>query len=401
MSRAPAARFLEDPGTTRCPEDRTQEARSLVEAPQSSNQLMSGFRGNCRAARGAATRCQMCGSPRLVHHAEIDALAIAPIDCDRVLRQRRKMRPPGAARPTGDRRRDPRGVVAAACDVARTFGIRSALPMLQARRLCPHAVIIPPDMDKYLRVGREVRRLMLKLTALVEPLSNQRSLDRPERHHAPARSLAGQIACCLLRRAWKPTLALLCRSDSRPINFLPRSPPIDKPRGFAVLGANEARAFLAPKPVTSIWGVGAAMQARLARDGITVIAELAGATEADLKRRYRAEELRLSRLSRGLDARPVTPEREAKSIAAQATFEQISRRFVRSNAAVAGVQKGVGAAQGGRPCRLWGHAHAQDRGVQTANKEAGAWGSDQNSPPNFRGPAAICRRARPMAPNVV
>jgi len=96
---------------------------------------------------------------------------------------------------------------------------------------------------------------------------------------------------------------------------------LDKPRGFAVLGANEARAFLAPKPVTFIWGVGAAMQARLARDGITVIADLAGATEAELKRRYGVEGLRLSRLSRGLDARPVTPAREAKSISAEATFE--------------------------------------------------------------------------------
>jgi DNA polymerase IV len=95
---------------------------------------------------------------------------------------------------------------------------------------------------------------------------------------------------------------------------------LDKPRRFAVLGGNEARSFLAPRPVTLIWGVGAVMRARLARDGITRIGDLAATTEAELRRRYGAEGVRLSRLARGLDGRAVTPEREAKSLSAEATF---------------------------------------------------------------------------------
>ena len=283
---------------------------------------MSGFCRDCLAdARDGATRCQMCGSPRLVHHTEMDTLAIAHIDCDAFYATVEKRDRPGLRDQPVIVGGGTRGVVAAACYVARTFGIRSAMPMFQARRLCPHAVIIPPDMDKYLRVGREVRRLMLTLTPLVEPLSIDEAfidLCGTTRLHglSPAKSLAAFATRVEAEVGITVSIGLSVNK------FLAKiASDLDKPRGFAVLGAKQARAFLAPKPVTFIWGVGAAMQARLARDGITVIADLAGATEADLKRRYGAEGLRLSRLSRGLDARPVTPEREAKSISAEATFE--------------------------------------------------------------------------------
>jgi DNA polymerase-4 len=96
---------------------------------------------------------------------------------------------------------------------------------------------------------------------------------------------------------------------------------LDKPRGFSVLGRSEAQAFLAPKPVGFIRGVGKAAQARLAKDGFSTIAELAAAEESDLMRRYGTEGLRLSRLSRGIDDRSVEPEREAKSVSAETTFD--------------------------------------------------------------------------------
>jgi len=97
---------------------------------------------------------------------------------------------------------------------------------------------------------------------------------------------------------------------------------LDKPRGFAVLGGAEARAFLAPKPVGFIWGVGKASEARLKRDGYFTVGDLAAAPEGDLARRYGVEGLRLSRLSRGIDEREVTPEREAKSVSAETTFDR-------------------------------------------------------------------------------
>ncbi|HXW29665.1 MAG TPA: DNA polymerase IV, partial [Xanthobacteraceae bacterium] len=283
---------------------------------------MSGFCRDCLAdADDGALRCQRCGSPRLARHAEMATLSIAHIDCDAFYATVEKRdRPALRDQPVivgGGRR----GVVATACYVARTFGIRSAMPIFQARRLCPHAVIIPPDMDKYVRVAREVRQLMLELTPLVEPLS----IDEAFMDLGGTARLHGLSAPkSLARFAARVEIAIgITVSIGLSINkFLAKiASDLDKPRGFAVLGANEARGFLAPKPVTFIWGVGAMMQARLARAGITRIGDLAALTEAELKRRYGAEGLRLSRLARGLDARAVTPEREAKSLSAEATFE--------------------------------------------------------------------------------
>jgi DNA polymerase IV len=135
---------------------------------QWSNQSMLGVcRDGLADARDGAVRCPTCGSPRLARHAEIETLSIPHIDCEAFYATVGKRDPPA-------RRNQPvivgggtRGVVAASCSVARTCGVRSAMPKFQARRLCAQAVIIPPDMDKYVRVGQ----LMLELTPLVEPLS--------------------------------------------------------------------------------------------------------------------------------------------------------------------------------------------------------------------------------------
>ena len=284
---------------------------------------MPGFCRDCLAdAGGPAARCAACGSPRLVAHPEIASLAIAHVDCD-------------AFYATIEKRDDPslrdqpvivgggkRGVVAAACYVARTYGVRSAMPMFTARRLCPHAVVVPPDMDKYVRVGREVRRLMLELTPQVEPLSIDEAfmdLTGTERLHCmiPAKSLARFAA--RVEQALAITVSIGLSANK----FLAKiASDLDKPRGFAVLGGGEARAFLAGKPVGFIWGVGKASEKRLARDGYVTVADLAAAPEGELARRYGAEGVRLARLSRGIDARMVTPEREAKSVSAETTFDR-------------------------------------------------------------------------------
>jgi DNA polymerase-4 len=116
-------------------------------------------------------RCGDCGSPRLASHPELFELAIAHVDCDAFYAAVEKRDNPELAdQPliVGGGRR---GVVATACYVARTFGVRSAMPMFKALRACPHAVVISPDMSKYSAVGKEVRALMLSLTPAVEPLS--------------------------------------------------------------------------------------------------------------------------------------------------------------------------------------------------------------------------------------
>jgi len=283
---------------------------------------MTGFCRDClQDLPDRAIRCPGCGSPRVARHAEIDRLAIAHVDCDAFYAAVEKRDDPSLNdKPViigGGRR----GVVATACYIARTFGVKSAMPMFEARRLCPHATIVPPDMAKYVRVGREVRALMLDLTPLVEPLSIDEAfldLSGTERLHgrSPARSLAR------FARAVEDEIGITVSIGLSENKFLAKlASDLDKPRGFSVLGQREAAAFLAPKPVTFIWGVGKQMGTALAHEGFRTIADLQRADETDLMRRFGTEGLRLARLARGIDAREVSPERETKSVSAETTFE--------------------------------------------------------------------------------
>jgi DNA polymerase-4 len=269
-----------------------------------------------------AARCARCGSPRLLRHDELATLSIAHVDCDAFYATIEKRDDPAlAAEPVivgGGRR----GVVAAACYVARTFGIRSAMPMYEALRLCPQAKVVRPNMEKYSQVGREVRGMMLKLTPLVEPLSIDEAfldLSGTARLHgmAPAKALARFAAEVERELRITVSIGLACNK------FLAKiASDLDKPRGFAVLGGGEAAAFLAPKPVSFIYGVGKASAARYARDGFHRIADLQRVDEIELMRRYGEEGRRLARLARGIDARDVSADRETKSVSSETTFER-------------------------------------------------------------------------------
>jgi DNA polymerase-4 len=283
---------------------------------------MTGFCRDCLAdLPERAARCPGCGSPRVVRHADLDRLAIAHVDCDAFYAAIEKRDDPSLRdKPVivgGGRR----GVEATACYIARTFGVKSAMPMFEARRLCPQASIVPPDMAKYARVGREVRALMLDLTPLVEPLSIDEAfldLSGTARLHgrSPARSLA------VFARAVEEGIGITVSIGLSENKFLAKlASDLDKPRGFSVLSQREAAAFLAPKPVTFIWGVGKQMGAALAHEGFRTIADLQRAQESDLMRRFGTEGLRLARLARGIDARQVSAERETKSVSAETTFE--------------------------------------------------------------------------------
>ncbi len=270
----------------------------------------------------AAQRCTACGSPRLVRHAELHALSIAHIDCDAFYATIEKRDDPALADRAVIVGGGKRGVVAAACYVSRTYGIRSAMPMFEALRRCPNAAVIRPNMAKYAKVGREVRNAMLELTPLVEPLSIDEAfldLTGTERLHgmSAAKTLARFSAHIERSIGITVSIGLSCNK------FLAKiASDLDKPRGFAVLGRNGAAAFLAQKPVGFIYGVGAASIQRLAHDGFHTVADLQRAEESDLMRRYGEEGLRLARLSRGIDTRPVNPERETKSVSAETTFER-------------------------------------------------------------------------------
>jgi DNA polymerase-4 len=282
---------------------------------------MPGFCRDCLTELSkAAPRCPACGSPRAIHHAQLNALAIAHVDCD-------------AFYATIEKRDDPslddkpliigggkRGVVSTACYLARTYGVHSAMPMFKALKACPHATVLQPDMAKYVRVGREVRKLMFELTPQVEPLSIDEAfmdLTGTDRLHgmSPARSLAH------FAKRVQSEIGITVSIGLSANKFLAKiASDLDKPRGFAVLGKDEAVAFLSPKPVGFIWGVGKASAARLQRGGFNTVADLQRADESDLIKRYGVEGRRLWRLSRGIDDRSVNPERETKSVSSETTF---------------------------------------------------------------------------------
>ena len=201
-------------------------------------------------------RCPGCGSPRLLRHRELNTLAIAHVDCDAFYATIEKRDDPLIADQPVIVGGGQRGVVLTCCYVARTYGVRSAMPMFEARRLCPHATIVRPRMEKYAEVGRAVRAHMRDLTPLVEPVSIDEAfmdLSGTERLHgtSPAQALAGFAARVEREIGITVSIGLSCNK------FLAKiASDLDKPRGFAVLSANDAPAFLARQPVGLIIGVG-------------------------------------------------------------------------------------------------------------------------------------------------
>jgi len=281
------------------------------------------FCRDCLAdAPDQAMRCSACGSPRLMRHPEADSLSIAHVDCDAFYSTIEKRDDPTLADKPVIVGGGKRGVVAAACYVARTYGIRSAMPMFEAKRRCPHAVVVKPNMAKYVQVGREVRKAMFALTPLVEPLSIDEAfldLSGTERLHGISTPKVLARFASKVERELGITVSIGLSANK----FLAKiASDLDKPRGFAVLGQAEAATFLADKPVGFIYGVGAVSAAKLAADGFRTIADLQRADERDLMRRYGDEGSRLWRLARGIDARTVGPERDTKSISAETTFER-------------------------------------------------------------------------------
>ena len=267
-------------------------------------------------------RCGACGSPRLVRHNELKTLAIAHIDCDAFYATVEKRDDPSLSAEPVIVGGGKRGVVAAACYVARIYGVRSAMPMFEALRLCPHARVIRPNMEKYSKAGREVRQMMFELTPLVEPLSIDEAfldLAGTARLHgmSPAKALARFAADVEKKLRITVSIGLSCNK------FLAKvASDLDKPRGFAVLGADEAATFLAAKPIGFIFGVGAVSAARYARDGLHRVADLQRLGEIELMRRYGEEGRRLSRLAHGIDERKVNAARETKSVSSETTFQR-------------------------------------------------------------------------------
>ncbi|APO74360.1 DNA polymerase IV 1 [Rhizobium etli 8C-3] len=286
-----------------------------------------GFCRDCLAEqKGLARRCTACGSPRVVRHEELNDLTLAHIDCDAFYAAVEKRDNPELADKPVIIGGGKRGVVSTACYIARIHGVRSAMPMYKALEACPQAVVIRPDMEKYVKVGREVRTMMQALTPLVQPLSIDEAfleLGGTQRLHSdtPARTLAK------FARRVENEIGITVSVGLSYCKFLAKvASDLQKPRGFSVIGRAEAVDFLAPRPVTTIWGVGKSFAAMLEADGIRTIGQLQTMEETDLMRRYGSIGQRLARLSRGIDDRQVHLNDPAKSVSSETTFfDDISR----------------------------------------------------------------------------
>ncbi len=265
-------------------------------------------------------RCPSCAGPRLVAHDELGDLTTAHMDCDAFYASVEKRDNPDLADKPVIIGGGTRGVVSTACYVARIHGVRSAMPMFKALKACPNAIVIRPDMAKYAKVGKQVRELMKQLTPLVEPISIDEAfmdLTGTERLHgkSPVRAL------CELALKVEDDIGITVSIGLSHTKYLAKlASDMDKPRGMFVIGPDECVEFLRDRPVSFIWGVGAAMQKKLHRDGIRLIGQLQRMEKNDLMRQYGSLGSRLYHLSRGEDARTVQGRSASKSISAETTF---------------------------------------------------------------------------------
>jgi DNA polymerase-4 len=275
---------------------------------------------DCFHVFDAGTRCPACRRPRVLSHPELFDLSIAHMDCDAFYASVEKRDDPSLAdKPViigGGRR----GVVSTACYVARIRGVKSAMPMFQALKLCPDAVVLKPRFEAYVAASKAIRAMMDELTPSVQPLSlDEAFLDlggTARLHGAPPAVLLAKLV-----RRMQDELGLTGSIGLSHNKFLAKiASDLDKPRGFAVIGRAETMAFLAPKPVRLIWGVGPALTESLERAGIRTFTDLRRWERDDLVARFGGMGDRLWHLARGEDHRRVDAREPVKSISNETTF---------------------------------------------------------------------------------
>jgi DNA polymerase-4 len=268
----------------------------------------------------AFSRCPRCASPRRIAHPELTRLTIAHLDCDAFYASVEKRDRPEVRDQPVIVGGGVRGVVTTCCYLARQYGVRSAMPMFKARKLCPDAVIIKPDFTKYRTESGRIMAKLATLTPLIQPLS----LDEAWLDLAGSEQLHGGPPAVVLARVQaeiERDVGITVSIGLGANKFLAKiASDLDKPRGFSVIGAAEAKGFLAPRAVSILPGVGPAFLKTLEKAGYRTVGDLARAEPRVLADRYGAYGLRLSQLAQGQDARAVDPDQDRKSISAETTF---------------------------------------------------------------------------------
>ncbi|MEM8852759.1 MAG: DNA polymerase IV [Pseudomonadota bacterium] len=266
-------------------------------------------------------RCPSCHSPRTLVHDELTTLTIAHVDCDAFFAAVEKRDNPALADVPVIVGGGRRGVVSTCCYLARIHGVRSAMPMFKALKACPDAVVIRPNFEKYVTAGRDIRQRMQALTPLVQPLSIDEAfldLSGTERlHRAPPAVTLARFAQEVERE-----VGLSVSVGLAPNKFLAKfASDADKPRGFTVIGSEDAEARLAGEPVTCLPGVGPAALRKLHRRGIRTVGDLQGRALTNLMAEFGETGQRLKRLAHGEDHRQVDTASERKSMSAETTFD--------------------------------------------------------------------------------
>jgi DNA polymerase-4 len=275
---------------------------------------------DCLTEFESGRRCPSCVSPRIVSHTELNTLTIAHMDCDAFYASVEKRDDPSLIDKPVIIGGGHRGVVSTACYVARIRGVKSAMPMFQALKLCPDAVIIKPRMEAYVEASRAIHLMMEELTPAIEPLS----LDEAFMDLTGTARLHGAPPAVMLARLIKRMRDELGLSGSIGLShnkFLAKvASDLNKPRGFSIIGKAETDDFLCDKPVKMIWGVGKVMQGSLEKAGIRTFADLLRWERSDLVARFGSMGDRLWHLARGQDKRRISAHEPVKSISKETTF---------------------------------------------------------------------------------
>ena len=276
----------------------------------------------CRAcaAEIVTPRCSNCGEDLPLEHAELGALAIAHLDCDAFYASIEKRDDPSLQPHPVIVGGGKRGVVSTCCYLARAYGVRSAMPMFKALKLCPQAKVVHGDMRKYVDEGRIIRRMMEDLTPLVQPLSIDEAfmdLTGTEALHGgfPAQSLIK-----LQNKIWEERRLTVSIGLSFNKFLAKTASDLDKPRGFSVIGRSEALAFLESRSVSTLPGVGPAGATALERNGLKKIGDIRAVGPQRMRGLYGDWGAHLFALSMADDPRKVDPNGERKSISSETTF---------------------------------------------------------------------------------
>lgn len=216
--------------------------------------------------------------------------------------------------------RSARGVVAAASYEARPTGVRSAMPMMEALRRCPDAVVVPPRRSRYVEVSRRVFETFRRYTPLVEGLS----LDEAFLDVTGSRSLFGEGAAIAeaIRADIRSELGLTASAGVAPSKFVAKiASDFGKPDGLTVVAEHEVSSFLAPLPLKRMWRVGPKARVRLEAAGFQTVGDLAAADEETLRLLLGSWSPVAKQLAQGIDDRPVVCEVAPKSLGSEETFE--------------------------------------------------------------------------------